>query len=368
MVSVSLVNLTDAVVRRTTADRTSSKERSAEDAYAGLMAQVCGRHPGPVVARRRPRGLSVGPAFALGAAVAVLALTAGAARADSSPPRPPPQPQNLWHAYPLDAGSPSPSPSRAIRTAARSPSNDSRPPLLLWVAIAGFGAAALAFVVSRRSGRPWRFVNRLADHRLVVAADGAALDVEPVPAVDPPAAPKVLKVPKAPKAPPSERAMLKRKETGGTASEAKTLKEKERRMRPSRTADDVSVLRAKLAGRSPRPASNPAPVGAPARLRPVSATRCHIGWWRGYVKSEFQAYSASPGRQPAVVATSPPFRWSKSEPPPADLAEAVSAHAVLREELEATEWVATGKREHWYAIEFERRPNVARRGRAEHEH
>jgi hypothetical protein len=316
------------------------------------MAQVCGIHRGPRVAEGRLCGRHVLRALALCVAVAALGWTAGAARADSSPPRPSPQPQNLWHAYPLDAGSSSAGPSHASRVAAQSPAGGSgRPAVLLWVAIAAFGAAAATFVVSRRrTGQRWRLVDRFAEQRLALAADGASsVEVEPV------AAPKQSAAPKEP--------TLKWKQTGETRSEARTLKEKERQAPPDRSTDDVSILRAKLAKAAPKRAA----AAAPARLRPVPATLCQIGWWRGYVKSEFQAYSASADRQRAVVATSPAFRWSKPEPPPADLPEAVSAHAVLREELEAAGWVAAGKGEHWYAIEFERRPSVAGRGKGDHE-
>jgi hypothetical protein len=291
------------------------------------MAHVCGIH------------LRV---LALCAALAVLGLTAGAARADNAAPSP--QPQNLWHAYPLDNGSRSPAAPRATRAAARTSSTDSgRSTVLLWVAVAAFGAAAAAFAVSRRrSGRPWPLPGRLSHQHLVLAADGAPVEAEPVAAPSPPR-------------PPPQKLR---------SQEAKTLKEKKRRTPPAKSKDDVSVLRAKLAASPP---SKPASVAAPVRLQPVPATRCHIGWWRGYVKSEFQAYSAPRERERAVVATSPPFRWSKAEPPPEDLAEAVSAHAALRRELEAAGWVATGTRGRWFAIEFERLPNGGGRGKADHE-
>lgn len=309
------------------------------------MAQVCGIHRGVL------------RAVALCAAVAAFAWTAEPARADGSPPRPSPQPQNLWHAYPLDNGSRASKPSRAARVSARSSGTESgRSAVLLWVAVAAFGAAVVAFAVSRRSGRVWPLAVRLRDQRLALAGGGPAVEVEAVSAARPSAATKEL---------PSERSLLKRKRAEEPRSEAKTLKEKKRRTAPARPADDVSVLRAKLAASPPQ--TKREPVAEPARLRPVPATRCHIGWWRGYVKSEFQAYSAPRERERAVVATSPPFRWSKAEPPPEDLAEAVSALAALRRELEAAGWVATGTRGRWFAIEFERRPNGGGRGKADHE-
>jgi hypothetical protein len=150
-----------------------------------------------------------------------------------------------------------------------------------------------------------------------------------------------------------ERSLLKRKQAGASPSEVSKLKEKERRKPPERKKDDVGVLREKLAT---APSSQPrAPVPRPAPLRPAPANRCRIVWWRGYVKSEFQAQLPSADGRAAVVATSPAFRWSRGEAPPADLPEAAEAHAALRKELEADGWVAAREGAEWYAIEFDRK-------------
>ena len=149
-----------------------------------------------------------------------------------------------------------------------------------------------------------------------------------------------------------ERSLLKRKQAGASPSEVSKLKEKERRKPPERK-DDVGVLREKLA--TARSSQRRAPVPRPAPLRPVPPNRCRIVWWRGYVKSEFQAQLASADGRAAVVATSPAFRWSKGEAPPADLPAAAEAHAALRRELETDGWVAAREGAEWYAIEFDRK-------------
>jgi hypothetical protein len=358
------------------------------------MAQVCGTHPGLRVARWRPRGLRVLRALALCAAAAALVSTTEAARADSAPPRHPPQPQNLWHAYPLDDRSPGASPTPASPAAAEPTSTNSNgAPVLLWVAVAAFGAAAVAFAVWwRRSGRSWPLADRLvADHGLVFATQGPHVHARVSPRLQVSVArltrmftetvrrpaPVDAKVEQSPAANASaapddsaaERSLLKRKGADPKRSETRKLKEKERRMPRERGDDDVSVLKAKLAESSSHsPAQRPVSVAAPASLRPFRANRCRIGWWRGYVKSEFYAHLPSPDGRFAVVARSPAFRWSKAEPPPADAAGAVQAHAVLREELEAAGWIAARQGKDWYAVEFERPPVGGGRGRAEHEH
>jgi hypothetical protein len=152
-----------------------------------------------------------------------------------------------------------------------------------------------------------------------------------------------------------------------TREEVTKLKQKQLPKLQERKEGDVGVLKAKLAGSTSRsPSERAAPVEPPAPLRTIQAKRCRIVWWRGYVKSEFQAQLLSPG-QSVVVRRSPAFRWSRAEPPPAEHAEASQAHAALTKELEAAGWVVSRRGRDWYAIEFERRLIGGGRGRVEHE-
>ena len=321
------------------------------------MAQVCGTHPGPGVATRRPHGLRTVGALALCAGLLALAFSGAAVGADGAPPRQPPQPGNLWHAYPLDAGPKSVDVAHPKRAAARpaSSSTSNRSPLLLWIALAALGASAAAFAAWwRRSGRPWPLATRLAaEHGFVLAAhgprlftgtvrDGGQVDAEVIPA---------------------ERPSTNGRQPVTGGSDATKLKQKQLPTLRERKEGDVGLLKAKLAGST---SQRPVPVAPPSPLPTIEAKRCRIVWWRGYVKSEFQAQLLSPGRA-VVVRRSPAFRWSRAAPPPAEHAEASQAHAALKKELEAAGWVVARRGRDWYAIEFERRLMGGGRGRVEHE-
>jgi hypothetical protein len=325
------------------------------------MDQVCGTHSGPRVATRRPRGLRALGALALCAGLLALAFCGAAARAAGAPPRRPPEPGNLWQAYPLDAGPKSVDAAHAKRAGARSASSStsSRSSLLLWIALAALGASAVAFAVWwRRSGRQWPLATRLAaEHGFVLAAHGPRLFSGTVRGAGPVDAEVVA----------AERPSPNGSHAGATRGEVTKLKQKQLPRLQERKEDDVGVLKAKLAGSTSRsPTQRPAPAAPSAPLRTIQAKRCRVVWWRGYVKSEFQAQLLSPGHA-VVVRRSPAFRWSKAEPPPAEHAEASQAHAALKKELEAAGWVVARRGKDWYAIEFERRLIGGGRGRAEHE-
>jgi hypothetical protein len=166
-----------------------------------------------------------------------------------------------------------------------------------------------------------------------------------------------------------EETVLKRKQrTSDRAVE--TLKEK--RPASSGRARDVGLLKEKLAEAAPRRTNGdvaipPAVPTAPAKRTPARAagTRsCRIEWWRGYVKSEFQARLRRPDGSETVLLTSPAFRWSKATPPPMDLPHVAQAHAALVAELKAAGWSPTRRGAQWYALELQLRQVPARAERA----
>jgi hypothetical protein len=140
------------------------------------------------------------------------------------------------------------------------------------------------------------------------------------------------------KQPPSERAVQSLKEKRPVAGETQ----------------EVGVLKEKLAAPPHRPRER-----APGS-RSAAPSACRIDWWRGYVKSEFHAKLRRPDGSETILRSSPPFRWSKPTPPPKDLPRAVHAHATLVAELKAAGWIASGRGEHWYALELQPRQVPAR--------
>jgi hypothetical protein len=117
------------------------------------------------------------------------------------------------------------------------------------------------------------------------------------------------------------------------------------------------VVRIVDAPRKP-PARRGSQPGLPGIGRPP---KCRIVWWRGYVKSAFQAVPVPGSGGGYPIAESPYFRWRKPEPPPQD-EEALPAHRALVERLEEDGWavVCTGK--DWFALELERQPFRRRPG------
>jgi hypothetical protein len=108
--------------------------------------------------RRAARVLAIG-----GAALAFLVLAASASAAGSGKEPPQPKPNPLWNAYPLDAprGSGEQPPARVRRStptpaaSSRSSGSDNGSSLLLWISLAAFGAALIAFAISWRAHVAW---------------------------------------------------------------------------------------------------------------------------------------------------------------------------------------------------------------------
>jgi hypothetical protein len=72
-----------------------------------------------------------------------------------------------------------------------------------------------------------------------------------------------------------------------------------------------------------------------------------IGWFRGYVKSNFYVLlAASDGGQRLLE--SPWFAWREAEPPP-PLPEIVAARDALLAKLEREGWAECGRGEAWYS-------------------
>ena len=118
---------------------------------------------------------------------------------------------------------------------------------------------------------------------------------------------------------------------------------------------EVNVLKAKREATAPRPtAVTAATPAAPPSAAPKSAI-CQIDWWRGYVKSQFYAWTWDGEGKESILLTSPPFRWSKSTPPPQTLPHVAEAHAALVAQLKAKGWVTTYRGRQWYALQLERR-------------
>jgi hypothetical protein len=140
-------------------------------------------------------------------------------------------------------------------------------------------------------------------------------------------------------------------------------------LRAKRQATPTETVDALIAKLNPEPDSGqahapPKPVlvavaDQPARARPRrparrdrAIERCTVHWWRGYVKSEFYATTEDGEARP--IATSPAFRWRKTDPPP-ERGTATRALAALVEQLEAEGWRATGRGNDWFALRFRRR-------------
>lgn len=117
------------------------------------------------------------------------------------------------------------------------------------------------------------------------------------------------------------------------------------------------VVRIVEAPRKP-PARRSSQPGLPGVGQP---TKCRIVWWRGYVKSAFQAVPVPGSGGGHPIAESPYFRWRKAQPPPQD-EEALPAHRALVERLEEDGWAVVRTGKDWFALELERRPFRRRAG------
>jgi hypothetical protein len=85
---------------------------------------------------------------------------------------------------------------------------------------------------------------------------------------------------------------------------------------------------------------------------PAAEERCAIGWWRGYVRSQFLAWEPSEAGS-KVIAESPPFAWRSNKPPP-QTDEAVAAHRQLVAALSDLGWEAVESGPEWFEVEFHR--------------
>jgi hypothetical protein len=80
---------------------------------------------------------------------------------------------------------------------------------------------------------------------------------------------------------------------------------------------------------------------------------CQISYWRGYVKSQFQAITEREGEM--LVILSSPFFRAGSATPTQDDARAVAAHSALTEDLSSYGWEITGCGPNWHETTFRQR-------------
>jgi hypothetical protein len=109
---------------------------------------------------------------------------------------------------------------------------------------------------------------------------------------------------------------------------------------------DVPIVRAGPRGTAstpPRTSSQPRP----------EFEVCRISYWRGYVKSQFQAITEREGEMLAIFSS--PFFRAGSATPTRDDARAVAAHSALTEELSSFGWEITGCAANWYETTFRQR-------------
>ena len=81
---------------------------------------------------------------------------------------------------------------------------------------------------------------------------------------------------------------------------------------------------------------------------------CEIGWWRGYLKSEFYAIAVGPDRREYEAGRSRQFVWRKEAPPPLEHDRARAAHEALVQKLVESGWEQVGEASPWYAQRFRR--------------
>jgi hypothetical protein len=352
-----------------------------------------------------------------GAAVAAVAVlvgiggsATGVAESDAAGGAGSPNPQALWRAYPLDPAQTDPSREPAAGKA-RTPSSRGAPAHAnsrralrsgghsfptVWLAIGVTLLAALvgALLAFRRATTVPHWLRR-ADSSDVHAREGVTPEQEP----PPPARESALTATlieaarnAGGNAATSHSAddVLKRKSVATNEDAVAKLKGKARISSPSKVAGaprDDAVLKAKLARQPAKPpplrtalgrpaaeqrASSPRPANVAVRrpgeaeprrdARAEAPASCRIGWWRGYISSEFHAKVQTTDGE-ALISRSRPFPWRKGTPPPKGLQQAADAHATLVSELEAAGWVATGCGDDWYSLELQRRPQMPRSAR-----
>ena len=88
---------------------------------------------------------------------------------------------------------------------------------------------------------------------------------------------------------------------------------------------------------------------------------CAIGWWHGYVRSDFYAASIAADGRERDVARSPRFSWWRGDPPPPLHEGARAAHDALVARLVENGWRSLGAASGpWYAVRFQRRTSALR--------
>jgi hypothetical protein len=135
------------------------------------------------------------------------------------------------------------------------------------------------------------------------------------------------------------------------------LKLKSEQMPPEKAA----ALRAAVANderaAQPAPPLSERPIARSAPRRQATPTRppieeCTVGWWRGYVKSQFTAV----GADGALIASSPYFRWRRADAPP-EAPPATDALSELVRQLQLDGWTVTGRQKEWFELRFARDRN-----------
>jgi hypothetical protein len=213
----------------------------------------------------------------------------------------------------------------------------------------------------RTAGRPAARPRRAA--KPASSPEGVASEVAAAQTVSGEAVSKPTEKP-AGKRPPAKRAATKTaaraaKPAASTRKAAKPVAsqtEVTRRRRATVKPVEANLVEASAVPESPGLNGQPAETAqaeAPAR-QPVWDARlevCQIGWWRGYVKSQFYAEAIGPDGDRYGAGTSPTFRWWRNAPP-AQTAAAVAAHEALVAKLLRAGWERDDQGLEWYEARF----------------